>query len=126
MTRPRAAIGSCPCPVKGCEAVAAVKRMQARTEDARAKRFGGKLFLVCPTHGAIGRDGAAAIQEHILECGSIDGAPPPAAEKAPENPPPAPKPATAPPPAAPKPAAPKPATAPAADAPKRGAGLLLS
>jgi hypothetical protein len=64
-------IGTCPCPMKECAEVMAVKRFAARTDNALHARKAGKLYGDCPVHGRIGFDGSKATQEYLLEKSDI-------------------------------------------------------
>lgn len=65
-------IGTCPCPVKGCDISADVfKYRSAVADDQRPeyrRRFAGLLYLRCTEHGKY--DG----QEYILNNATIEGA----------------------------------------------------
>ncbi len=65
-------IGTCPCPMKGCEEVMAVKKFAARTDNAIKQRKAGKLYADgCPVHGRIGGDGSQAMQDYLLDKGDL-------------------------------------------------------
>lgn len=70
MKKRNQAIGECPCPTRDCVETAAVFKF-AGTQEAGKTRFAGKLYLRCPTHGRLGADGAAGMQEFILENAKI-------------------------------------------------------
>lgn len=95
-------IGEVQCPYKGCtEARCKVFKFRPRTEGHKSV-FSGKHYAECPVHGRIGSDGSAAINNYILEQGTIWGAnrpaaaPEPGPEKPAKNPPGAPASAPAP------------------------------
>jgi len=69
-------IGTCPCPHRGCDRTATVKKFAHRSTTDQGRRLAGKLYLDCPDHGRFGTDGKPAAQEWILDHASIDGAPP--------------------------------------------------
>lgn len=83
------AIGTCPCPVKNCEATCEVKKFQHRSTRDTGVRYAGKLYLICPEHGRLGMDGLKAMQEFILAHAKIpnrdDLAAPPAPPPAPSS-----------------------------------------
>jgi hypothetical protein len=72
-----------------------VYRFRGR-DDERKRWLAGKLYLVCPKHGRFGSDGAAAMQEYILENSTLwspekPGAPAVAPENNPSDPSPNPE-----------------------------------
>lgn len=84
------AIGTVSCPVGGCGELAKVYKFRAH-ESGRRSVFTGKLYCVCPKHGAWGKDGAPAANEWLLENAQLSipapekpAAPPP--DPAPEKP----------------------------------------
>lgn len=118
-------IGTVPCPVVACAESCTVRRFAQRAATDTARRKAGKLYADCPTHGRFGFDGAAAMQDYILENGDIWGSEHDEAPGGPRSTS-APAPAAAK-PEAPAPAAPKPAPAstPAAKPePKKTGGVF--
>ena len=116
MSGPNPAIGSVPCPVAGCGEACEIKKFRHTATRDTGKRLAGRLYIDCPTHGRLGFDGRQAMQDYILEKGTIWGE----HERAPASEPAA-KPAPAP-IAAPAPSA-KPQPQPAAKpAPKKSGG----
>lgn len=75
-------IGTSPCPVGECMEIMKVYKFKAH-ETGRRSAFSGKLYGICPTHGAFGRDGAKGANEWLLENATITGSPP--ATDEPEN-----------------------------------------
>lgn len=67
MSKANPVIGTCPCPVRGCEKSLAVKRVQPRTDAPSRQRKAGLLYGDCPDHGRFGFDGAQAMQDYIAE-----------------------------------------------------------
>ena len=99
----KAPIGTVACPVAGCGATCDVFKFAHTATRDTGRRKAGKLYFRCPTHGQLGFDGAAAMQEYLLEHMKFpDGEAPPPAE---------PKPAPHTPPGAASPALAKPAAA---------------
>lgn len=76
-------IGTCPCPVKGCDETVPVYRYRQRAELEGRRRHAGKLYVTCPTHGR------AEPQEWILEHATIRGEAEPPAPKPQPRPAPA-------------------------------------
>lgn len=60
-------IGTCECPVKGCDKIVPVYRYRSRTENVARQRHAGRLYLTCPDHGK------SEAQEWILEHADITG-----------------------------------------------------
>lgn len=118
-TRPD--IGRMPCPLKGCNETAAVRRSDPKKIADPAGGPGipkvpPRIFASCPVHGKIWMESNAA-QDYLLEHAEIDGAPRKPAKPDPE-----------PPPRTPAPIAPAPARAPApvqAVAPEKKRGLFF-
>lgn len=100
-------IGTCPCPVKGCELETKVFRYRQRSELEYRRRLAGLLYVVCDEHGRM------QPQEFILEHATIEAQDEPA--------PPAPAPKAEPAPADDPPAAPRRPAAPRTPAPRRPA-----
>lgn len=46
-------VGTCECPLKGCEETAQVFKYQAASEDPNRRRHANKLYCICPKHGRI-------------------------------------------------------------------------
>lgn len=67
------AIGSVPCPMPGCSVVCEVKKFAHRATRDTGKRVAGRLYFDCSTHGRFGFDGRQAMQDYILEKGTIWG-----------------------------------------------------
>lgn len=90
-------IGTCPCPIAGCAQTMALYRFRERTEDDKRRRYGGKIYGHCPDHGRIGGTvNAPAMQDYLLEKGTVWAPNAPAARaadlgKTPENTGPAPE-----------------------------------
>lgn len=53
-------VGTVPCPIKGCDEIAAVFKYEGGPDESR-RRFAGRLYCVCPTHRRIEN------QEYLLE-----------------------------------------------------------
>lgn len=70
-------IGTCECPVKGCDVIAPVFKFRSRSDNPARQRHAGRLYLVCPDHGR------SEAQEWILAHATIDGEPPSQPEEAP-------------------------------------------
>lgn len=62
-------IGTCPCPRRGCDAVAEVFRYRERPNQLQRRRA-GKLYLKCDSDGRIEADGEG-MQTYILENATI-------------------------------------------------------
>jgi hypothetical protein len=74
MKRERNQVGTCPCPVSACIVVCPVYRFVPRTADTTRQRLANKFYMRCTCHGTLGALGESAIQEHIMENGTIWGA----------------------------------------------------
>lgn len=80
-------IGSCPCPVAGCSEPGEVRRFSSKHTRDSGRRFAGKLYVDCPTHGRFGTDVKPGFQvwisEHatMREGAELDVAPPALAPK---------------------------------------------
>ncbi len=64
-------IGTCPCPMKGCEEVMAVRNSPRAPTTRSRQRKAGKLYADCPVHGRIGGDGSQAMQDYLLDKGDL-------------------------------------------------------
>lgn len=85
-TPPNKPIGKCPCPVRNCELQCEVFEFRARPNEVN-RRFAGKRYAVCETHGRFGGDPKdAGMQEYLRKHVAAD----PKASAAPPPPPPAP------------------------------------
>lgn len=60
-------IGKVPCPHRGCELEADVRKFATRTDDQKRQRFGGKMYCKC------GAGHRSEDQEYILENAEIWG-----------------------------------------------------
>jgi hypothetical protein len=98
--------GTIACQFKACTLTVPVFRTRESTDDPTRRRFGGRLYGKCPTHGKF------EDQEYILEGVKWDEKPEPKPSAAAPAPAPAAKPASAPTPAAPEPKQQEPAPAP--------------
>lgn len=52
MKKTKAPVGEVECPLKGCAEVVPVFKY-AGSDDAAKRRFAGRLYAICPTHGRI-------------------------------------------------------------------------
>ena len=55
------AVGESECPLKNCKDTATVHRYRETATDPKLRRFAGKLYCICPTHGRVEN------QEFLLE-----------------------------------------------------------
>lgn len=71
MSKRNESIGTVECPVKACEEQSPVFRFRERGETEKSianRRFAGRLYGKCPSHGRFGGDpGEQAMQEYILD-----------------------------------------------------------
>ena len=67
MKGPNPVIGTVPCPIAGCTQVCSVRKFRPRHATEAGRRKAGKFYFDCPTDGRFGFDGAAAMQEYVLE-----------------------------------------------------------